>query len=453
MRHPAFKQVAAWCLAAVTACSGRVDEREQWLVRVHTDLPVPRLGNRLLVEVLAEDGSALCSDCSRVFGAVEEATFPLSFGVPRSSSRVRLRLRLHRTAALDAGGQPPVPSTIDRVVVLEGLGAGKQSIDVNLLTECIGVATDLAGRKSCSGAAELTPETSLSAPETPIANGSWSGGARVPCAGAARADMSCIPGGAFLLGEPSAGLPPEFDTSPERLVVISPFWLDARELTVGAARALLSTVPGIALEPKSVRYPDCTYLGAADASHDGLPLNCLSRAQAQSLCAAAGKRLPTQAEWEYAAGNTTAETPYPWGAAPPSCARAATGRAALFLYETGQDGDSSCRLDRGSALPAGPREASREPCSLLDDCTEAGVRDLGGNVSEWVSDAFSSYARGCWAKSGVLLDPRCEGGSSLTVRGASWVDVPSAGRSTARNEVTRDGFGVLVGARCALDAR
>jgi formylglycine-generating enzyme len=446
-------QVAAWCLGAVTACSGRVDEREQWLVRVHTDLPVPRLGNRLLVEVLAEDGSALCSDCSRVFGAVEEGTFPLSFGVPRSAPRVRLRMRLHRTAALDAAGLPPVPSTIDRVVVLEVLGVGKQSIDVNLLTECIGVATDLAARTSCSRGAELSPEASLSAPEAPVANGSWSGAARVPCAGAEREDMSCIPGGAFLLGEPSAGLPPALDTSPEHLVQISPFRLDVRELTVGAARALLPKVPDIALEAKSEARPDCTYLGGTDSTHDGLPLNCLSRVQAQRLCAAAGKRLPTQAEWEYAASNTTAETPYPWGAAPPSCARAATGRAALYLYETGMDGDSSCRLDRGNALPAGPREASRAPCSLLDDCTEAGVRDLGGNVKEWVADAFSPYALGCWAKPGVLLDPRCEGGKNLTVRGASWVDVPSAGRSTARNEVTDDGFGVLVGARCAVDAR
>lgn len=453
MSSRALKHAATWLLGAAVACSGHVDEREQWLVRIHTDLPVPRLANRLLVEVLAEDGTALCSDCSRVFGAVEEGTFPLSFGVPRSAPRVRLRMRLHRTAALDAAGLPPVPSTIDRVVVLEGLGVGKQSIDVNLLTECIGVASDLVAHQSCSRAAELSSEATLSASEAPIANGSWSGATRVPCTGADREDMSCIPGGAFLLGEPSAGLPPALDTSPERLVVVSPFRLDVRELTVGAARALLTKLPDLALETKSAAHPDCTYLGGADAAHDGLPLNCLSRVQAQRLCAAAGKRLPTQAEWEYAAGNTTAETPYPWGSAPPSCGRAATGRGALYVFETGLDGDSSCRLDRGNVLPAGPREASRAPCSLLEDCTEAGVRDLGGNVKEWVADAFSSYAQGCWAKPGVLFDPRCDGGKSLTVRGASWVDVPSSGRATTRNEVTADGFGVVVGARCAVDAR
>lgn len=445
--------VVPWLLGALAACSARVDEREQWLVRVHTDLPVPRLGNRLLVEVLADDGSAFCSDCSRIFGAVEEGTFPLSFGVPRSASRVRLRMRLHRTVALDVAGLPPVPSTIDRVVVLEGLGVGKQSIDVNLLTECIGVASDLPGRRSCSGGAQLSPEVSLSAPEAPVADGSWAGGARVPCAGDEREDMSCIPGGAFLLGEPSAGLPPQFDTSPERLIQISPFRLDVRELTVGAARALLPKVPGIVLEPKSEAHPDCTYVGAADSTHDGLPLNCLSLVQAQRLCAAAGKRLPTQAEWEYAAGNASAETPYPWGSAPPSCARVVAGRAAFFPFETGLDGDFSCRLDGGTTLPHGPREAPHGPCSLLDDCTAAGVRDLGGNVKEWVADAFSSYAQGCWAKPGVLLDPRCDSGKSFTVRGASWVEVPSAARSTTRNEVPDDGFGVLVGARCAVDAR
>src|SRR5262249_22678930 len=161
----------------------------------------------------------------------------------------------------------------------------------------------------------------------------------------------------------------------EQLVQLLPFALDIDEMTVGAIRPLVATIG----EPtaQSAIDPFCTYTAApsADGSSEKMPVNCVSLQQARDACKALGKRLPTEAEWEYAAGNLGRETRYPWGSGDP-CDFAAVG---LGLASDAQT-SIQC-LDAGDT--AGP-----QPVGSMGDVTDLGVHDLGGNLTEWLEDDF-----------------------------------------------------------------
>jgi formylglycine-generating enzyme required for sulfatase activity len=262
--------------------------------------------------------------------------------------------------------------------------------------------------------------------------------------------MVCVPGGALLLGDPHA-FPTTGDKSPlpERLVQLRPFALDADEVTVGSVRQLLSAgaVPGAPMPRSSDRQlPEgaCTYLGQTDASNDALPINCVSHAFATSVCEALGKRLPTEAEWEWAAGNLDAESIHPWGNDSDVCGHAVVG---LGRFAEAYDPEPiGCREKAdGSFLPWGP-VVSGHPL----DVNVLGIRNLAGNMAEWVADQLASYRAPCWSGgTPQLVDPRCdEEGPRSSIRGSSWAGFELSARAAARDGSS--GGSNAVGFRCAL---
>jgi formylglycine-generating enzyme required for sulfatase activity len=226
--------------------------------------------------------------------------------------------------------------------------------------------------------------------------------------------MVRLEAGTFTMGS-STGEP---DERPERRVSLAAFLIDRTEVTQAAYAACER---GRACRP-AARYP-----GAEGAS---LPAVGVSFRDAAAYCAFAGKRLPTEAEWERAARGTDGRT-YPWGE-DLACHRANFGN---FM------GAGPCSaVNPGRILPVGSRSVGSTP---------EGVLDLGGNVWEWVEDLYAPYPGSSTASRPA---PRPGPPGKRVVRGGSccsYFAMPRAANRLAFPPDYRDGD---LGFRCARDA-
>ena len=158
------------------------------------------------------------------------------------------------------------------------------------------------------------------------------------------------------------------------------------------------------------------------------PVVFLSWEDAAAFCDWAGGRLPTEAEWEYAARAGHNERIYWWGNEPSDewanfgaeeCCEGATGGADMWV-NTGPVG----------SLPA----------------NDFGLWDMTGNVWEWVADWHGDYPNG------PIVDPKgAVSGFVRVARGASWLNFPAVTRVSVRLMFSPTGQTSNVGARCARD--
>jgi formylglycine-generating enzyme required for sulfatase activity len=200
--------------------------------------------------------------------------------------------------------------------------------------------------------------------------------------------------GTFLMGTPHGGAANE---RPAHYVTLSPFCMGAFEVTRGQWREVM----GEAAKPGA---------GAGGAG-DELPVDDVSWDDVQVFLARlngrAGRqryRLPTEAEWEFAARAGGAAA-YSFGDDP----------GELYRYGNCRSLEHDDGYDR--AAPVG---------SFLPN--RWGLYDLYGNVSEWVGDAYARYA------AAPVQDPRVPAGERRVRRGGSWKIVPKNCRSAFRNE-------------------
>lgn len=447
----------------------------QWLVTVNTDAPVPQLGDTLLLQVLDERGELACSACSRVFPVEQDERWPRTFGVApevlNSAETLHIRAQLFRSDHVQRDGEL-VNVYLDAVGRLPPLD-GKTPAFLPLRTECFGVRSRLTpwSFSTCDPATgELGPEPELGRPpmESQMRKlAPWAPAQDVPCRGSFDpAKMACVEGGAFIMGGVSyLGAPADkgnrFAAAPEMLVALSPFALDKDELLVKDFVALQKQYSELqAVKPLTAsEHPLCNLKETAADAASGLPLNCIDHQMAEAICRAQKKRLPTEAEWEFAAGERRAENPYPWGTDPDTCSHAVVGRGTLF---SGTGIDVTCRVDaQGKPVAIGPIE-SGHPL----DVTPRGLRNLGGNVAEWTQDAFTLYSSPCWGRRPIfrnwLLDPVCSdvgptvSVSSWVTRGGAWGLAPSLAaviqRSSPLPALDRAGLSgySTVGVRCAI---
>ena len=224
------------------------------------------------------------------------------------------------------------------------------------------------------------------------------------------------------------------EQEPFHHVTVATFDLDAREASRAALVAWLQA-EAPAIKDNAVVARDNTVLGAIgagtgirrDASGklavdgDGdLPAIGVTWAGARRFCAARGARLPTDAEWEYAARGASHRR-FAWGDDDPTCASAVFGHHAL----------ESWKACPGSAEPA---RVSRDPGR---DVTPDGVRDLAGNVSEWVDGTTGARDRDCAA------------GELRVARGGSYLALPDQLRAARRMYVCPTERAPDLGVRCA----
>jgi formylglycine-generating enzyme required for sulfatase activity len=166
-------------------------------------------------------------------------------------------------------------------------------------------------------------------------------------------DMVLVPAGEFTMGSPEG----DPDEKPAHKVQISAFFIDKYEVTVKQYAAFLQESGGD--RPAEWRTMNKT-------ANQNRPVMGVDWADAARYCKWAGKRLPTEAEWEKAARGTDGRL-YPWGNDPPTPLHANYGKKEWNNHE--------------ALVPVGTLEAGKSPY---------GVYDMAGNVWEWVSDWYDN---------------------------------------------------------------
>lgn len=209
--------------------------------------------------------------------------------------------------------------------------------------------------------------------------------------------MISVKAGCFAMGEISLT-----DARPVHEVCVSAFQLDKYEVTQGEYQQVMGLNPS--------NYPNC-----------GLrcPIEGISWINAKAYCTAVGKRLPTEAEWEYAARAGKSGFNY-WGGADTS--RSGADSYAWFQYNSGYK-TNQVGLKTPNAW---------------------GFHDMIGNVVEYVSDNYGPFS------STPAQDPQGPSiGTQKTVKGGHWASYIGSAPLGNRYGMDSTATNVVTGFRCA----
>jgi len=240
-------------------------------------------------------------------------------------------------------------------------------------------------------------------------------------------EMMAVPAGRFQMGSPASEAGRYDDEGPQREVKISaPFAIGVYEVTVAQFRAFVKASgykTGNAcwtdLDQNSVWEDTPGYSwkkpglpGYQQTDND--PVVCLNwkdaLAYARWLATVTGKqyRLPTAAEWEYAARADTS-TPYPWGADPDQGCSYANGSDAELLtqYDLPRPNRAMSCNDRSIFTSA---VGQRQPNGF-------GLYDMIGNAWEWLEDCYRDSFEGAPTDGSAVTGENC---SRRVLRGGGW---------------------------------
>jgi formylglycine-generating enzyme required for sulfatase activity len=246
-----------------------------------------------------------------------------------------------------------------------------------------------------------------------------------------------LSGGTFQMGYAYG----DSDEKPVHAVRLPAFLMSQSEITVAQYRACVDAgycdatdVDRIDVGRGRERSGECNWAHADRGRH---PINCVSWQQAVDFCVWAGGRLPTEAEWEFAARGGRDQM-FPWGDSPATCAHA--------VLNNGREG---CGAGSTHAV-----------CSKHQGDAAAGLCDVAGNVWEWVADWYGSTTyeerarqRPAGQGVGAMNPPGPEFGSKRVRRGGSWIDTATFLRASNRFSLEPAYRASAVGFRCAARPR
>jgi len=253
--------------------------------------------------------------------------------------------------------------------------------------------------------------------------------------------MTYIPGGTAIIGldeeeiqdlglESIVELQLLAGSVPRHEVLIEDFYLDTIEITNEQWRLYLqSSGRGPSLDLVEFYWKD----GKVPEGQENHPVTCISFKEASDYAAWAGKRLPTEEEWEYAA-------------------RGAGG----FLYPWGDEFDAD-RAHCSMSKMVGGRRA--QECGTLEaGASPFGVLDLAGNVWEWTTSSYVAYegyhdiqisTRYTRGQAEAYAATALFNAQKRVIRGGSWQNPKTALISALRQPADVNTWNTTVGFRCA----
>jgi formylglycine-generating enzyme required for sulfatase activity len=224
------------------------------------------------------------------------------------------------------------------------------------------------------------------------------------------APAAMIPAGAFVMGDD--------EQWPRHDVYVDAFYMDRYEVTTARYAKFFK-------DTGSVNPPDAWE--EVDPNRGGeLPVIGVNWHDAEAYCKWAGRRLPSEAEWEKSARGTDGRL-YPWGDSSPLPDQANFQNASPKAYD-------------GGLTAVSKHVAGTSPF---------GIQDLAGNAAEWVSDWYSEGFDGS-----NLLNPKGPAsGEGKVIRGGGRFDPPERIMSTRRYFAMPENRAEDIGFRCASDLR
>jgi len=228
-------------------------------------------------------------------------------------------------------------------------------------------------------------------------------------------EMVLVPEGPFQMGSlPDQG---DSDEVPQHAVYLPAYYIDLKEVTQGqytqfseSTHYPMPVVPVFQDDISLITKPE-------------LPVVGVSWDAAKTYCQWTEKRLPTEAEWEKAAGGEEGFR-WPWGNEPQKGAANLEGQEDGFKY----------------LAPPGRFESGRSPYGLYDAV---------GNAAEWVADWYDAD----YYKNAPFKNPKGpETGKFRVYRGGSWNESPVNARVSKRFTAAPHQTSAVIGFRCARDA-
>ncbi|MCB9423005.1 MAG: SUMF1/EgtB/PvdO family nonheme iron enzyme [Ardenticatenaceae bacterium] len=243
--------------------------------------------------------------------------------------------------------------------------------------------------------------------------------------------MLYMEGGVFRMGNDEG----ENNEKPSKLVHLDPYFIDETEVTNGQYAQCVAA--GACQPPRSnlATYHDAYY---GSSAYDDYPVIQVSWYDAQTFCEWRDARLPSEAEWEKAAGYDPVQSlkyHYPWGD--------------VFDGTKLNYCDAGCRLDKRDASVNDGHQDTAPVGSYPDGRSPIGLYDMAGNVMEWVDDWYDPHAYA------DMTDTNPRGpleGEFKTLRGGSWLSDKDEVTVTVRGSFDPTVARANLGFRCAVSS-
>lgn len=362
----------------------------------------------------------------------------------------------HGSSIANAGARPQVSTPMTQVPTEPDFGKPKRSsgpfIAIVAITAIVLVGGGLGIYKMLGKTSSNPQPNSSAAVQSSAAPSAVS--SAVARSNECPAGMVLVPGGKFFMGSDE----PDFKLwQPAHKTIIDTFCIDKHEVTAADYKACsdqgeCKRPPDLPNWPKTTGSTDeehekkraafaelCTF-GKPD--RDKHPINCVSWSLSESYCKFRKRRLPTEAEWEFAARGSDGRK-FPWGDEPETTNRMNAGGAEFTRWEKKHGIPTSTRLydiDDGF-------EGTSPVGSFPKGQTRFGADDFIGNVWEWTSDWFETY------KPEEVINPQgAPTGDRKAIRGGAF----NGGNILWLNPAFRfhqvpDATTPVIGFRCAMN--